>query len=93
MPHAKLDGLDLYYSDIGRHDLRPHAKTFTTAGYRIIVPDLRGYGRTGNPGGVEAMNFHQFASDVGQLCRFLASGAPALRLQRRPGPSALVGGR
>ncbi len=88
MPYAELDGLDLYYADRGDvsappvlllHGFTrsgdaiwgPHVEAFTGA-YRVIVPDLRGHGRTGNPDGADAINLHQFATDIGSLCKFLA---------------------
>jgi pimeloyl-ACP methyl ester carboxylesterase len=41
------------------------------ARYRLIVPDLRGHGRSDNPDGTGAMNHRQFARDVIELCRTL----------------------
>jgi pimeloyl-ACP methyl ester carboxylesterase len=39
--------------------------------YRLLVPDLRGHGRTDNPGGLAAMNHRQFGRDVAAFCRAL----------------------
>ncbi|MDQ3328909.1 MAG: alpha/beta hydrolase, partial [Chloroflexota bacterium] len=36
--------------------------------YRLVVPDLRGHGRTDNPGGLATMNHRQFARDIVALC-------------------------
>jgi len=83
MPYVDLDGLRMYYAEHGRPDGPPlvllHAFMATGeqwrrqidtfgARYRLIVPDLRGHGRTGNPGGLAAMNHRQFARDVVGLC-------------------------
>src|SRR5690606_11131742 len=83
MPYVALDGLRMYYAEHGRPDGPPlvllHAFMATGeqwrrqidtfgARYRLIVPDLRGHGRTGNPGGLAAMNHRQFARDVVGLC-------------------------
>jgi pimeloyl-ACP methyl ester carboxylesterase len=39
------------------------------ARYRLVVPDLRGHGRTVNPAGPAALNQRHFARDVAALCR------------------------
>ena len=39
--------------------------------YRLLVPDLRGHGRTDNPDGIAAMNIRQFARDIIALCHAL----------------------
>ena len=39
--------------------------------FRLLVPDLRGHGRTDNPGGLAAMNHRQFGRDVAAFCRAL----------------------
>jgi len=46
------------------------------ATYRLLVPDLRGHGRTDNPGGLAAMNHRQFGRDIIALCRELALERP-----------------
>lgn len=38
------------------------------ATYRLIVPDLRGHGRTDNPLGRPGMNHRQFAADMAAMC-------------------------
>ncbi|MDI3339595.1 MAG: alpha/beta hydrolase [Sphaerobacter sp.] len=86
MPYVDLDGMRLYYAEHGLADgsplvllhafmatgdqWQPHLDGFG-ARYRLIVPDLRGHGRTDNPGGLAAMNHRQFARDVAGLCRAL----------------------
>jgi pimeloyl-ACP methyl ester carboxylesterase len=41
------------------------------ARYRLVIPDMRGHGRTVNPGGLAAINHRQFARDAAALCRAL----------------------
>jgi len=39
----------------------------TEAGYRVIVPDLRGYGKSGKPDGVDSYNLMFLAADMGAV--------------------------
>jgi pimeloyl-ACP methyl ester carboxylesterase len=87
MPYADLGDLDLYYEDLGRRDAPPLVLLhgFTVTGrvnwggyvdafdrdYRVVLPDLRGHGRSGNPAGATAMTMRQFARDIAGLCRWL----------------------
>lgn len=87
MPYAAVGDLRMFYDDAGASDGPPlvllHGFTVTgqvTWGpllpalgvrHRLIVPDLRGHGRTDNPGGPASMNLRQFARDVAGLCREL----------------------
>jgi pimeloyl-ACP methyl ester carboxylesterase len=41
------------------------------ARYRLVIPDLRGHGRTDNPDGLAAMNHRQFSRDITGLCQAL----------------------
>jgi pimeloyl-ACP methyl ester carboxylesterase len=41
------------------------------AHYRLILPDLRGHGRSDNPAGIVAMNHRQFARDIAGFCAAL----------------------
>lgn len=83
MPYAEIDDLTMYYEEHGRADGPPlilvHGYIATAhfweeqlpafgERYRLIVPELRGHGRTNNPGGLAAMNHHQFARDIIGLC-------------------------
>ena len=86
MPQATLGDLTMYYEEHGDRDgaplvllhgwggvadvWRPQVDAFG-ARYRLIVPDLRGHGRTDNPGGPGAMNHRRFARDIIALCRAL----------------------
>jgi pimeloyl-ACP methyl ester carboxylesterase len=87
MPYAAVNGLTMYYEEGGRPGGPPlvllHGFTAAAdmwagqladfgARYRLIIPELRGHGRTNNPGGLAAMNHRQFARDVAALCRALA---------------------
>ncbi len=86
MSYAKLDGMQMYYEEHGTPGAPPllllHG--FMRSGadcdnqvaafgpsYRLLVPDLRGHGRTDNPGGPVAMNHRQFARDIIALCSVL----------------------
>jgi pimeloyl-ACP methyl ester carboxylesterase len=86
MPYLTLAGLQMYYEEYGNSGRLPllllHGFTSTGAfwsnqleafgaQYRLIIPDLRGHGRTNNPAGRSAMNHRQFARDIIALCRAL----------------------
>lgn len=87
MPYATVNDLTMYYEEHGQPDGTPplvllHGFTDAAdmwtfqladfgAHYRLIVPELRGHGRTNNPGGRAAMNQRQFARDIIGLCRAL----------------------
>ncbi len=43
---------------------RHQVPALAAAGFQVIVPDLRGYGRSGKPEGVEAYNLMTLAGDV-----------------------------
>jgi pimeloyl-ACP methyl ester carboxylesterase len=51
---------------------RPQAEALVAAGYRVILPDLRGYGASGVTPGTTA--WHDFAEDLAALLRF--AGVP-----------------
>jgi pimeloyl-ACP methyl ester carboxylesterase len=78
-----IDNMRMYYEEHGPPDGPPlvllHGFTGTGTDwehqvaafrprYRILVPDLRGHGRTDNPAGRAAMNHRQFARDIIALC-------------------------
>lgn len=86
MPYCTLAGLHMYYEEYGNPAGFPllllHGFTGTSTfwtnqleafgtQYRLIVPDLRGHGRTNNPAGSAAMNHRQFARDIIALCHVL----------------------
>ena len=86
MPHVAAADLSMYYEEHGRAGGPPlvllHAFTATGAlwagqfdafgaRYRLLVPDLRGHGRTQNPSGLASMNHRRFARDIVGLCRAL----------------------
>ena len=91
--YADVEGLTMYYEDHGPSDGAPLVLLhgFTLTGrlswddhlaafgdeYRLVVPDLRGHGLTGNPDGPSAMNHHQFARDISALCDRLGIGHAA----------------
>lgn len=86
MTFAMIDDMQMHYAEHGKPDGMPlvllHGFTLTGgfwvnqlstfgADYRLIIPDLRGHGRTANPDGGTAMNHRQFARDIIALCRAL----------------------
>lgn len=92
MTFVMIDDMRMYYTEHGNPDNPPllllHG--FTSNGdfwasqlpafgarYRLIIPDLRGHGRTDNPGGAVLMNHRQFARDIIALCRALKIGRAA----------------
>src|SRR5262249_6503132 len=75
MPLVALNGLEMYFEDrgtgepllllhggMGIGDDWRHVFPVDPDGYRVIVPDLRGHGRTTNPSKV--FTFRQCAADV-----------------------------
>ena len=87
MATIMIDEMRMYYEEHGTPDGPPlvllHGFTATGdfwsnqfaafgAHYRLLVPDLRGHGRTDNPDGAAAMNHRQFARDIIALCGTLA---------------------
>jgi len=75
MPTISLNGFEMHYNvrgageplvllhgGMGIGDDWRHVFPSDPAAYRLIVPDLRGHGRSTNPGG--AFTFHQCAQDV-----------------------------
>ena len=78
MPTIGLNGFQMYYEARGDGDPLlllhggmgigadwRHVFPSNPAGYRVIVPDLRGHGRSTNPG--HEFTFKQCANDVGAL--------------------------
>ena len=43
---------------------RHQVPALTSTGYRVIVPDIRGYGRSARPVEVDAYDIQQLVSDV-----------------------------
>jgi pimeloyl-ACP methyl ester carboxylesterase len=58
------------FSNTGARAWRRQLEPFGVR-YRLLVPDWRGHGRTGNPAGPAAMNHRQFAGDAAAFCRAL----------------------
>src|SRR5215471_7723583 len=92
MPATELNGFEMYFEDRGRGepllllhggmgigaDWR-HVFPVDPDGYRVIVPDLRGHGRSTNPARV--FTFRQCAQDVLALLDHLqVSGTRAIGL-------------
>jgi alpha/beta hydrolase fold len=84
MAFITVGDVQMFYEDLGKPDGLPiimlHGFTGTGradwihqidvlgSSFRLILPDLRGHGRSNNPGRRAAMNHRQFASDVALLC-------------------------
>ena len=84
MPYVAVDDLTIYYEEHGLTDGPPLVLTHGFHGvgavwepqvaafglhYRLLAPDLRGHGRTDNPGGLPAMNHRRFGRDIIAFCR------------------------
>ncbi len=52
------------FPDTGRRLWRHQAEALVEEGYRVVVPDLRGYGRSDKPSSVEAYGLVTVAGDV-----------------------------
>jgi pimeloyl-ACP methyl ester carboxylesterase len=90
MPTATLNGFEMYYEDRGHGDPLlllhggmgiggdwRHVFPSDPAGWRVIVPDLRGHGRSTNP--ANTFTFRQCARDVLALLDHLGiAGANAI---------------
>lgn len=83
MPYVTVNDLHMYYDEHGSADAPPlvllHGFSGATdqwgyqvepfsARFRLLVPELRGHGRTDNPGGLPAMNHRRFARDIIAFC-------------------------
>ncbi len=84
MPYVAVGDLRMYFEEHGRQEHLPlvllhgfngtgamwHGQLAAFGGrYRLLVPDLRAHGRTGNPAGLATMNHRQFARDIAAFCR------------------------
>jgi pimeloyl-ACP methyl ester carboxylesterase len=90
MPTVELNGFEMYYEDrwygdpllllhggMGIGEDWRHVFPSDPDGYRVIVPDLRGHGRSTNPSG--RFTFRQCAKDVAALLDHLGvDGAKAI---------------
>lgn len=77
---ASSDGVEIVYDDLGQGpvvvlchglaagalQLRPDAAYFAAKGYRVLVPDLRGHGRSGKPVPLDGttMSLERLAGDL-----------------------------
>ncbi len=57
-----------------RHQIGP----LVAAGYRVAVPDVRGYGGSDQPGEIEAYSIQNMAADIAGLVNALGHGDPAI---------------
>ncbi|MEO7455933.1 MAG: alpha/beta hydrolase [Gemmatimonadaceae bacterium] len=88
MAVADIDGLALAYDDLGtsadvivlvhghpfnRTMWDPQREALANAGWRVIIPDLRGYGESGVTPGITTL--HRFASDIAALLDALGVGS------------------
>jgi pimeloyl-ACP methyl ester carboxylesterase len=86
MPVIDVNGFDMYFEERGRGEPLlllhggmgigadwKHVLPEDPAGYRVIVPDLRGHGRSTNPSGT--FTFRQCARDVLALLDHLGASA------------------
>lgn len=102
MPFAEIDGIDMYYETYGEGvpvvllhggfgDGRLWAELAKPLdnSYRIVVPDLRGHGRTGGSNR-ESYSIDLFANDVRELTTALSLDAPVVCGRSLGGFIALV---
>ncbi len=86
MPYVTVNDLRMYYDEDGSAaapslvllhgfqqsgDMWQHQTPVFARHHRLLIPDLRGHGRTDNPGGLPAMNHRQFARDIVAFCAAL----------------------
>lgn len=109
---ATINGINLAFEDVGtgppvllvhgfplcRRMWVPQVRTLSAAGYRVIAPDLRGFGESGAPAGPYSMSI--FADDIIGLLDHLGIGRAAIGgmsmggyvllnlLERHPGRAA-----
>jgi len=81
---ATINGISLAYGDVGRGSAvvlihgfplcrgmwKPQEEAVAGAGFRLITPDLRGFGESDAPGGAYSMSL--FADDIVALLDYLA---------------------
>lgn len=92
MPYVAVDDLRMYYEEHGRTDAPPLVLLHGFSGaadqwryqiapfgarFRLLVPELRGHGRTDNPGDLPAMNHRRFARDIIVFCGALGIASAA----------------
>lgn len=57
---------------------RPQVEPFAAAGYRIVLWDLRGHGRSGVPEDPTAYSMERVVDDLGRVLEWAAPGEPAV---------------
>ena len=81
--YADLDQVRLHYVEAGEGPLvvllhgfpefwfawRFQIPALTTAGFRVVVPDMRGYNLSSRPQGVDAYDIGRLAADIAELVR------------------------
>ncbi|MFN7999189.1 MAG: alpha/beta hydrolase [Bryobacteraceae bacterium] len=84
MPYFSHDGLNFYFEEHGSgtpilfsHGLAGDVKQAeelvgSIGGFRLILYDNRGHGKTGQPGPVDRLNFDTMAGDAAQLLNLLS---------------------
>lgn len=101
MPFFETNGARLFYTDEGNgpsallvhgwscdgSDWAWQVPALTAAGYRCIVPDLRGHGRSSVPGG--GFTPRQFAADLATLVSHLGA-APVVAIGHSMGGATVV---
>ena len=101
MPYALVNEISMFYTDEGEGlpillvhgwscdgaDWAWQTPALKAAGYRCIVPDLRGHGRSSVAEG--GYNSHQYAADLAELLRQLETG-PVVAVGHSMGGAAVV---
>lgn len=89
---ATIDGVLFHYAEVGDGPLvvclhgfpefwyswRHQLASLSTAGYRVVAPDLRGYNDSGKPHGVSAYRIERLIDDVASLIEHLSAGPAVL---------------
>ena len=87
--YAQANGIRIHYVEIGEGPLvvllhgfpecwyawRHQLPALAAAGFHVVAPDMRGYGRTDCPGDVEAYDIFQLTGDIVGLVNALAGTA------------------
>ena len=59
-------------------NFRPQVETLVAAGFRAVLWDYRGHGRSESPDDPEAYTLEQVVNDLGRVLEWAAPGQPAI---------------
>ena len=78
---AHGDGLPVVFScplNTTRENWRPQVEPLTAAGFRVVLWDYRGHGRSDAPDEAEAYSIDHVIDDLGRVLDWAAPGEPAV---------------